>query len=129
MSERDNVNPRKIRSGPIRHGELPAELLAQIKSVHEVVGRLLGITLEQFEITFMRERHPEQEVAIWLGIVATWRAYHERHLNGRRLSDAKEKKILGALLSISGGIEDAKMLGVAEGVGQKLLQCYRERRP
>lgn len=124
MSERKNVKIRNIRSGPIRHRELPADMLAHIKSVHEVFGKYLGSTLEQFEITFMRDKHPDDEVTIWLSIATAWEAYHDKYLGGRVQEDAEEKKLLAALISISAGQENVKKLGVDEEVGRRLMECY-----
>jgi hypothetical protein len=42
------------------------------------------MTLEQFEIDFMRDMHPEREVAIWCGIAKAWLAYHEDFLGNER---------------------------------------------
>ena len=57
---------------------LSPELLDQIKAVFDVIGLYIGITLEQFEIGFMRDMHPESEVALWCSITAAWLAYHDK---------------------------------------------------
>ena len=65
MSEPKNVDPRDLCPGPIRHQSLPPDLLGQIQAVYDVIGPHIDVTLEQFEIGFMRNMHPEREVAIW----------------------------------------------------------------
>ena len=122
----ESIDPKKLRPGPIRNESLPPELLEQISAVYEVIGPYVSTSLEQFEIGFMRDMHPEDEVAIWCSITAAWIAYHENHLGNELLPDEDEKKILGALLAISTGVEDAEVLGVPVEVGQKLLECYDE---
>jgi hypothetical protein len=42
------------------------------------------------------------------------------------LNDAEEKTLLAALIGISSGVKDAKLLNLPEEVGTKLLQCYEE---
>ena len=64
MSEPEYVDPRELRPGPIRHESLPPDLLGQIRAVYDVIGPLIDMTLEQFEIYFMRDLHPEREVAV-----------------------------------------------------------------
>ena len=118
----ESIDPKKLRPGPIRNESLPPELLEQISAVYEVIGPYVSTSLEQFEIGFMRDMHPEDEVAIWCSITAAWIAYHENHLGNELLPDEDEKKILGALLAISTGVEDAEVLGVPVEVGQKLLE-------
>ena len=118
------VDPNKLRPGPIRNESLPPKMLEQIRAVYDVVGPYFDTTLEQFEIGFMRDANPANEVAVWCSITAAWIAYHEKQLGDELLPDEDEKKLIGALISISTGVEDLAVLGVPEDVGQKLLACY-----
>ena len=124
MSEPEHVDPKRLRPGPIRHESLPPKLLERIKAVFDVIGQYLNMTLEQFEIGFMRDMHPEIEVVLWCSITAAWLAYHEKCLDKERLPDEEEKKLLAALISISTGVEDVTKLGVPVEVGRRLLECY-----
>ena len=128
MSETEFIDPSKLRPGPIRNESLPPELLEQIKAVFDVIGPYINMTLEQFEIGFMRDMHPESEVALWCSITAAWLAYHEKYLNDETPSDEEERKLLGALIAISTGVEDVAKLNVPTVVGRRLLRCYGELR-
>jgi hypothetical protein len=68
MNKPEFIDPSKLRPGPIRNESLPPALLDQIKAVFEVIGPYLGMTLEQFEIGFMRDMHPEREIALWFRV-------------------------------------------------------------
>lgn len=122
--ERQLVDPGELRPGPIRHETLPPDLLEHVRAVYDVIGPYLDTTLEQFEIGFMRDMHPESEVAVWCGITAAWIAYHEKYLGNEVLPDREEKKLVGALVAISTGMDDTAQLGVPVDVGQKLLECF-----
>ena len=124
MNEPKYVDPRTLRLGPIRHKSLPPDLLGQIRAVYDVIGRYVGMTLEQFEIGFMRDMHPEREVALWCRIAKAWLAYHEDFLENKTLPDEEERKLLGALVAISTGVEDVSKLNVPVEVGRRLIQCY-----
>jgi hypothetical protein len=124
MSEPEHLDPSQLRPGPIRHESLPPELPEQIKAVYDVIGPYINMTLEQFEIGFMRDLHPESEVALWCGITAAWLAYHQKFLNDEALPDEEERKLLAALIAISTGVEDGNKLGVPVEVGRRLLACY-----
>jgi hypothetical protein len=124
MSEPEHVDPKTLRSGPIRNESLPPELLDQIKAVFDVIGPYIGMTLEQFEIGFMRDMHPQSEVALWFRITKAWLAYHEDFLANETLPDEDERKLLGALIAISTGIEDVSKLNVPGEVGRRLVRCY-----
>jgi hypothetical protein len=122
MTEPEHVDPGELRQGPIRHKSLSPELLEHIRAVYDVLGRYLDSSLEQFEIGFMRDMHPEREVAVWCRITSAWIDYHEKHLGEELLPDDDEKKLIGALIAISTGMKDT--LGVPVEVGRKLLACY-----
>ena len=124
MSEHKHVDPKKLLPGPIRHGSLSPALLDQIKANFDVIGPYINMTLEQFEIGFMRDMHPESEVALWCSITAAWLAYHEKFLGDETLPDDEEKKLLSALIVISTGVDDVPKLSVPVDVGRRLLQCY-----
>ncbi len=113
-----------LQPGPIRHESLPTELLDQIRTVFNAIGRHTNMTLEEFEIGFMRDMHPEREVAVWSTIAAAWRDYHEKFLGGEELPDEDEKRLLAALIAISTGAEDMAKIGVPAEVGRRLCQCY-----
>ena len=57
-------------------------------------------------------------------ITAAWDDYHVIYLNGKTLPDEEERKLLGALIAISTGVEDESKLNVPEEVGRRLLACY-----
>ena len=124
MNKPEYVDPRTLRPGPIRHGSLSPELLDQIKAVFDVIGQYLGMTLEEFEIGFMRDMHPESEVALWFRITKAWLAYHEDFQGNETLPNEEERKLLGALIAISSGIEYVSKLNVPVEVGRRLVQCY-----
>ena len=124
MNEPEYADPRTLRPGPIRHKSLPPDLLGQIRAVYDVIGPYLDMTLEQFEIGFMRDMDPEREVAIWCGIAKAWLAYHEDFLENETLPDEEERKLLGALIAISTGVADVSRLNVPVEVGRRLCQCY-----
>ena len=124
MSEPESVDPPTLRLGPIRHKSLPPDLLAQIRAVYDVIGPYLDMTLEQFEIDFMRDMHPEREVALWCRISKAWLAYHEDFLGNETLPSEEERKLLGALVAISTGVQDVSKLNVSVEVGRRLVQCY-----
>ena len=124
MTDPDSIDPNDIRPGPIRHGSLSDELLELVRSIYDIVGPYLDTTLEQFEIGFMRDMHPEDEVVIWSSITAAWVDYHKQHLDDELLPEEDEQKLLAAMVVISTGVEDVEALGVPVDVGRKLLACY-----
>ena len=128
MNEPREVDPKQLRPGPIRNESLSPELLERIKAVFDVIGPYMNMNLEQFEIGFMRDMHPESEVALWCSITAAWLAYHEKYRGDEALPDEEERHMLGALIAISTGVDDVARLNVPAEVGRRLLQCYDDLR-
>lgn len=126
MNESESINLSQLRPGPIRNMSLSPELLDQIKAAFDVIGKYLGMTLEEFEIGFMRDMHPDREVALWFRITKAWLAYHEDFLAGEKLPNEEERKLLGALIMISTGVEDVSKLNVPVEVGRRLIRCYED---
>jgi hypothetical protein len=124
MSDPEYVDPSQLRPGPIRNESLSPELLDQIRAVFDVIGPYIGMNLEEFEVGFMQDMHPKSEVALWCRITKAWLAYHEDFLGDDTLPDDEERKLLGALIAISIGVEDEAKLGVPVEVGSRLVQCY-----
>jgi hypothetical protein len=124
MSDPEFLDPSQIQPGPILHESLSPELLEQIRAIYDVLGQFFDMTLEQFEVGFMRDANPESEVGLWLGITAVWIDYHEKYLDDLVMSKADEKKLLSALIAISSGVDDPLKLGVPAKIGQRLLDCY-----
>jgi hypothetical protein len=124
MSKLEHVDLSQLRPGPIRHASLPPALLETIQAIFDVIGPYIGTTLEQFETGFMRDLHPEREVALWCRITKAWLAYHEDYLANKTQPDEEERKLLGALIAISTGMEDLSKLNVSAEVGRRLAQCY-----
>jgi hypothetical protein len=124
MNQPEYVDPHTLRPGPIRQESLTPDQLGQIKAVYDVIGPHLDMTLEQFEIDFMRDLHPELEVALWSRIAKAWLAYYEDFLGNEIQPDEEERKLLGALVAISTGVEEVSKLNVPAEVGRRLIQCY-----
>jgi hypothetical protein len=59
------VEADAIKAGRIQHSSLPARLLKRIRAIHAALKGVYDLPLEQMEINFMRDSHPEEEVALW----------------------------------------------------------------
>ncbi len=118
------VKTSDIKDAPIRHESLPPKMLKTLKLLYDDVGRYVQPTLEQWELGFMRDTHPEREVTAWCRIAFAWHDFHKRYHGDKRLRDEEEKKLVGALSMISCGITDVKELRLPESTGRRLLKCY-----
>ena len=90
-----SVNVDAITPGRVRHPTLPEPLLRRIRAVHKRIRAAYDVTLEQFEIGFMRDADADEEVALWERIAA---ALDKASVE---LPDLDRKMILRTLLAYS----------------------------
>lgn len=126
MSNSEHVNPFKLRHGPVRHDTLSQGMLEIIDEIHQFFEPHFGVTLEEFEIWFMRHEHPEKQVSTWLGLASVWIDYHEQCLGGNELPIEDEKTLFDALVAISNGVHDARAFDIPEDIAAQLLSFYVE---
>ena len=90
---------QNIKQGPIRHKKGLTPLLEELARVlFSKVGHLCYPTFEQWELGFMRDLHPWQEILIWENIARTYDLYVTEHPEA-----VSSKKIVGTIASISTG--------------------------
>jgi hypothetical protein len=96
------VDADALKSGPIRHETISDDLLERVRVIYDGIRDFYGSTLEQFEIGFMRDSHPEKEIAVWERIlVAT-------DIVTAAMPNLKRKMVLRTLLAYSMGALTAK---------------------
>ena len=92
-----------LRPGPIRHEELPPDLVDRIRAFKEVLGDVEPSSLEGTIENFQRDMHPEREVEIWERIARAYKDFITRHA----ISDFQTRSdVFGVLLTIANGGHD-----------------------
>ena len=69
------INPANIQRGPLRRESLTKDLEKRVHSIHRYVKPYLEMTLEEFEITFLRDSDPDREINVWSAIVQAHGAF------------------------------------------------------
>jgi hypothetical protein len=67
----------ELRLGPIRHQTLPPALLQEIRRLWHSIGKASqgDGSLEQWEVGFMRDTNPDQEILVWQRIERATKLY------------------------------------------------------
>jgi len=92
-----NIDPNKVRPGNIKHEGLDPKWEEIARHTFAVVGHLVKPTYEQWELDFLRDKSPEQELFLWLVISDAFEVAVAEH------PDFDEKAVLGDLIRISAG--------------------------
>ncbi|AWV34456.1 toll/interleukin-1 receptor domain-containing protein [Paenibacillus odorifer] len=88
-----------INRFPVRHAELPSQLINRIKLVHHHFKDFNDITLEQTIDNFKHDTNPEREVSIWEAIASTYFDLIEKVPNSRNY--LTKYNLYGLLLQVS----------------------------
>jgi hypothetical protein len=98
-----NLPEVNLRPGPIRHPELPAELIERIAVFKKILADVDTTTLEMTVDNFKRDQHPENEVEVWECIAKMYQLF----LTHNRTDDlATKSEVFRVLLGASMGTED-----------------------
>ena len=112
-----------VRNTPIRHESLPKELEPVLRWTYRHLGckTKANPTYEQWEIGFMRDTNPVQEIVHWARTTWAYLEYLRRH------SGADEKQIFKALMAmvIHAPMED----GFPSEAEQELRELYQSPPP
>ena len=93
------ANPKDLRLGPIRHEQLPENLLVRIKIIHHIFSDVLSGSLEHNINLFRRELRPLEEITHWEKLAAV---YLDATL-GKEMTEQKRKEVAKVLIAISVG--------------------------
>jgi hypothetical protein len=59
------IKTADLKPGPIRHQQLPPELMTRIESLHSTFQDMYPMSMTEWADGFQRDAHPEQEVMWW----------------------------------------------------------------
>ena len=58
MSKREKIDPSQVARSALQHADLPDELVAEIGAIYRAFDGALEMTLEEWELGFMRDAWP-----------------------------------------------------------------------
>jgi hypothetical protein len=96
-SEIRPVDLTGTKPGPIRHQSLGKEQLAQVRLIYRRIAPYIGKSFEEFERDFLRDMHPEREIAVWSRIAAAHAGFLKERpasTNGQRTEACKVLLVL-----------------------------------
>ncbi len=94
----------EIKSGPIRHSDLPKSFLERIKSFGEKISEIEALSYEESVDSFKRDMCPGREIRIWEVITET---YDDYILTRPLLSIEQKKEIYSIILDSSMQVLDS----------------------
>jgi len=129
--QRWKVEKRKtgdLKPGPIRHTTLPPVYLEIARWTYEVVGRFVESTLEQWELAFMRDAHPERELGFWARCANAYTKFLKSKDRDPRTISQEEGAFLVSLLVVTGtqGSSFQPSAAVEEPKDEAVRQRLRE---
>jgi len=98
----ERVHREEIKIGPIRHKNLPDNVLVRIKIIHYTFADVFNKPLEETINLFRRDLNVSDEIAVWEKLAA---AYLEVTSSGDFIKD-KRREIAKVLIGLSVGVID-----------------------
>ena len=92
--EQTKTRLRGVEPGPIRHQQLPKDLVDRIMVIRDAVSEVYSVTDEEWLDGFQRDLNPENEVLIWESISDAY----TRFTSGRDLTKEQKNEAFGLLL-------------------------------
>jgi len=88
-----NVKISDLKASPFRHEGLTPEQEAMAREAWKLIKDAeVFDAFEEFESGFLRDMHPERELAVWLRIAKRYREHIDAH------PDADKKQVLGQMV-------------------------------
>jgi hypothetical protein len=105
------IDPNEVKLGPIIHTSLPDVLLNRIRVVHVAIRDVLlrneaPLSLEQFEVGFMRAVTPEEEIGVWETLTNAYQLASKRF----PVDVATRRAVFQVLLMVSMGAASEEQL-------------------
>ena len=109
-----------LKPGPILHEKLSAEMQLLARYSFRRIGHFVHPTFEQWELGFLRDAQPQNEIALWGQIAMAWERYCQQH------PDEDAKEVFGELVKLSLGEpadspRQRELLDIARGVSAEDL--------
>ncbi len=111
-----------IKQGPIRHKKGLTPLLEKLaRSLFSKVGHFAYPTFEQWELGFMRDKHPWREILLWENIARTFDLYLADHPEA-----ANNKQVVGLIAAISTGYASKNETELEKELRKLFLEAARK---
>lgn len=104
-AERKNVDPKSLHLGPIRHKELPDDLVGRTRLIRAALIHVYPQTMEFWVDGFKRDMHPHKEIEFWEHIASCYLEYVAIH----QLSQEQHKAVFGYVFGVASSADDEQL--------------------
>lgn len=108
---------KKIRLGPIRHEQLPPEVIARLQQVRVALGDACPLTEAEWRETFQRDAHPEQELVWWERVADCYVEF----TSVRSFSRSERQAAFNVVFGLFSGLEAEQLAGDLEQLPEEAL--------
>lgn len=126
-SPSQQIDPTKLRPGPVRHEQLSADQMERIKKLHQTFHEVDSSPLEKWVDDFKRDANPDREIRIYEGMAEAYTAY----CAGRDLTLQAKQDVYRVVL-LRSGAPDAEVLphlklnALSMDDAKEILKLYKD---
>lgn len=111
-----------LKEGPIRHRNLPDDLLRRIRAFKEILAEVDTTPLADVIDDFRRDVHPEREIAVWEHIANAYQLFLAAHPTAGLLA---KHAAFSVLLTASLGMDYRNIPNLTQEQITELVLNYR----
>lgn len=79
QSATKEVSDGELIAGPVRHDSLSTYQMEKIKKIHSTFAEVDPLSLEETIEDFKRDKHPDNEIAVWLAMASTYEKFFSKN--------------------------------------------------
>jgi len=121
-AERKTVDPKTLKIAPIRHDELPPDLVGRVRLIRAAVMFSYPQTMEFWLDGFKRDLHPHREIEFWEHVAACYLEF----VAINQLSGDQHKAAFGYILGKLNGVDDKDLKKEAAQLPPNSLSLLRD---
>ena len=112
-----SMNPKDMKSGPIRRVQLSAELVLRIDTVRAAVAEVCALTEAEWRDAFQRDANPEHELLWWERLSECYVTL----VTGRPFSPDQRKAAFNVIFGLFSGLEAEQMQADLEKLPESVM--------
>lgn len=122
-ASRKFIDPRELHPSPIRHKELPPELVGRIRLIRASLLGAYDQSMEFWLDGFKRDAHPSNEVAYWEHTASIYREYLSMFPS---VQPSLYPKIFGLIFAVANSVREEELKARAEGLPAETVGILKE---
>jgi len=113
----ENINPKDLKAGPVRHPSLSPVLAIRIEAVRATLAEVCPISREEWLDGFQRDQHPEREIMWWERVARCYTDFTAKEA----LSLEQKQAAFKVMFGLFSGLQAKDIVAEAAALSESLI--------